>query len=250
MENIKLNNGQYLNRLYGKYEPNLTIISNNELKGLEDKQLIKFNESYWYTKTLDNKIIKNTHQNILEQDMIDYLIKKLNLPKLDKNKKYAIRCDYNDNYRYYLTTLFLREDGLWDMTNDIIIYNLYDYFIKDEFKKFQQYTYEFNNKIYSSANKIIIDNFNIPFTGDIMYIIEGKFRTNAKGTKIFDLSKNGDYLIKINWGGAFSKTRGIEIDKIKNYIYYKHASSNGGGTGYDYIIIDKNFTNEIDIEEI
>ena len=34
MENIKLDNGKFLNRSYGKYEPNITFVSNKEMEKL------------------------------------------------------------------------------------------------------------------------------------------------------------------------------------------------------------------------
>jgi len=109
------------------------------------------------------------------------------------------------------------------------------------------------NDDWSKANKArekFVKNTNIPFDGSLALVIKGQFRVNAKGTKIFDTTKKGDVLISINWGGAFDKSRGIEIDKVKDYKYYSHSKSNGGGTGIDWIVISEDYKNELNIDDI
>lgn len=85
----------------------------------------------------------------------------------------------------------------------------------------------------------------IPYSGELIGVVEGQYRKNKKGTDIFDLNRQGDLLVVVNWGGAHKRSRGIEIDKIKNYKYYRHASSDGGGTGTDWLVIPKNFKLEL-----
>ena len=79
MENIKLDNGKFLNRHYGKYNPNLTIISNEELDNdvLKEKSLdtniihpnLKFDGHIisvyrgWYRKNAKGTDIFEHHEN-------------------------------------------------------------------------------------------------------------------------------------------------------------------------------------------
>jgi len=102
----------------------------------------------------------------------------------------------------------------------------------------------------NKSREEFVKNTNIPFNGKIMSVIKGQFRINAKGTKIFDTTKKGDVLISIDWGGSFNKSRGIEIDKVKDYKYFHHAKSNGGGTGLDWIVVPENYKNELSIDDI
>ena len=135
IENIRLENGEFLNRLYGKYLPNLIIISKEELS------------TYWRGD--------------------------LALPK-------------------------------------------------------------------EEADKILRD-LNIPFDGK-PFVIRGQYRKNAKGNEIFDTTRSGHILLAVDWGGAFTKTRGIDNDKVEGHLYYRRASSNGGGTGWDYMILPEGFS--------
>ena len=112
------------------------------------------------------------------------------------------------------------------------------------------YKYVFENKEFKNMNEAVQQTFNIPFDGNVGYIILGQYRKNKKGTDIFDTTKDEDYLIYVSWGGAFNKSRGIEIDKIKGYKYYRRATSNGGGSGCDYIVISKDFKNKLTIDDI
>lgn len=43
-------------------------------------------------------------------------------------------------------------------------------------------------------------------------------------------------LVRASWGGAFARTRG-RWDAPKGAAYFRRASSNGGGTGYDYYVL-------------
>lgn len=85
----------------------------------------------------------------------------------------------------------------------------------------------------------------------LLTIIRGQFRVNQKGTKIFDLTvvNKNDVLIVIDWGGAFTPTRGIIPDFLKPQLkYYYRASSNGGGTGYTYLVLPADKTIKISEE--
>jgi hypothetical protein len=135
IENIKLDNGKILNRLYGKYLPNLIIISDKELS------------TYWRGD--------------------------LAVPSEEADK--------------------------------------------------------------------ILETLNIPFDGKPI-VIKGQFRVNAKGNRIFDTTKGGHILLAVSWGGAFNKSRGLDESKIDGCFYFRSASSNGGGTGWDYVLVPENFS--------
>jgi hypothetical protein len=66
----------------------------------------------------------------------------------------------------------------------------------------------------------------------------GDFKISKKGTNCF-YPKNKDVathiLIKLSWGGAFSKTCG-DVE-LQHAVYTAHRRSNGGGLGCNYYII-------------
>ncbi len=71
--------------------------------------------------------------------------------------------------------------------------------------------------------------------------IEGDFRISKNKKPIFDMTKNTKkhLLIRDDWGGPFNKTRGYQLEKLEPKLHYRRASSNGGGTGSDFIVIEK-----------
>ena len=70
----------------------------------------------------------------------------------------------------------------------------------------------------------------------------GRYFKSKKGTDCFEVSDDPEtsphILLIDDWGGAFCSYRGRELFKLPN-LYQKRASSNGGGTGYDYVVIEK-----------
>ena len=79
----------------------------------------------------------------------------------------------------------------------------------------------------------------------------GTFFKSKKGTPCFDITvKNPMHiLIRTSWGGAFNTSRGIRNIPSDN-IYYRRASSNGGGAGNDYLVIPIDFKNKISVDDI
>lgn len=66
--------------------------------------------------------------------------------------------------------------------------------------------------------------------------VQGDFFVSKKGTKIFKIKNNGKHLlVRDNWGGCFNNYRGGTLPE--NQLYFRRASSNGGGSGYDYAVI-------------
>ena len=85
--------------------------------------------------------------------------------------------------------------------------------------------------------------------GDLS-VLRGTFFISKKGTQCFKIEENGPHiLLRDNWGGAFSKYRGRTLPE-EGAIYYKRASSNGGGNGYDYAIYPANWQYTLSEEDI
>lgn len=83
-------------------------------------------------------------------------------------------------------------------------------------------------------------------------VVYGFFYKSKKGTdcfKVMPKSVAPHMLVRDNWGGPFVKYRGYTLEEDKA-LYYRRASSNGGGSGYDYAVYDKGFTNKISEEDI
>ncbi len=83
-------------------------------------------------------------------------------------------------------------------------------------------------------------------------VIRGKFFTSKKGTKCFEIRPDGyHYLIRDDWGGSFNSYRGGVIPNLQGgALYYRRASSNGGGSGYDYCIVPVEWKKIMSIDDI
>lgn len=95
---------------------------------------------------------------------------------------------------------------------------------------------------------------NIRFDG-MPYVMRGEYFVSKKGTKCFRVKKDGPhFLIRNEWGGAFNDTRGFtssrqaEIEGIA--LYFRRASSNGGGLGNDYIVLPVGFRRTLREEDV
>ena len=82
--------------------------------------------------------------------------------------------------------------------------------------------------------------------------IRGEYFVSKKGTKLFRVNPNGPHvLLRDDWGGAFNSYRGGKLPTIeKGALYYRRASSNGGGTGYDYCVVPIDWKLEISEEDL
>jgi len=82
--------------------------------------------------------------------------------------------------------------------------------------------------------------------------MRGEYYKSKKGTDCFRVHAGGKHtLIRASWGGAFNDSRGFRDEEfIKAAVYYRRASSNGGGTGYDYIIVPVGARREISEDDI
>lgn len=77
--------------------------------------------------------------------------------------------------------------------------------------------------------------------GNISEIIGNFFKTK-KGSLSFEITVSGSHkLLRDNWGGCFNSYRGETLPN--DGLYYCRKSSNGGGTGYDYCVVDIDWKN-------
>lgn len=96
------------------------------------------------------------------------------------------------------------------------------------------------------ADKEITDNMNIDFDGSAAFMF-GDFWVSKKGGACFrpkSPTKAKHLLIRVDWGGAFNDHRGVypgDAKKIGELLYFRRASSNGGGSGYDYWVLPVGF---------
>lgn len=83
--------------------------------------------------------------------------------------------------------------------------------------------------------------------------LRGEYFVSKKGTKCFRISPHGrEVLYRYTWGGAFLKSRGHYAgpDKVPQMIYFRRASSNGGGNGYTYFILPVGYIHTIREEDL
>ena len=88
--------------------------------------------------------------------------------------------------------------------------------------------------------------------GGTLDSIRGTFFVSKKGTKLFRVDPNGPhFLLRDDWGGAFNKYRGGKLPTMDGgALYHRRASSNGGGSGYDFSIVPVNWKLEISEEDL
>lgn len=91
---------------------------------------------------------------------------------------------------------------------------------------------------------------NVRFDGDT-FVMRGEYFVSKKGTKCFRVHQNGPHiLIKNKWGGAFNSTRGFRWGEPEDALYFRRASSNGGGMGNDYIVFPVGYRRQLREEDV
>lgn len=83
--------------------------------------------------------------------------------------------------------------------------------------------------------KVLHTDFNLP--DGHLSVLKGDFFISKKGTKCFRVKPEGRHLLlQDNWGGPdYPRTRGYNLPE--DQLYFRRASSNGGGTGFDYAVV-------------
>lgn len=75
-------------------------------------------------------------------------------------------------------------------------------------------------------------------------VVYGTFYTSKNGNPCFAVDPDGPHmLIRDAWGGAFNTNRyyGRSLPET-GAVYYRRASSNGGGRGYDYAVYGRDWS--------
>ena len=105
--------------------------------------------------------------------------------------------------------------------------------------------------LFSSEDSIKSEDLNISQSASVKGI-RGNYFVSKKGTKLFKKDVNGKHiLLRDDWGGCFNKYRGGELPRTEEgALYYRSASSNGGGLGYDYSVVPFGWRREICIEDL
>jgi len=80
-------------------------------------------------------------------------------------------------------------------------------------------------------------------------MIRGNFWTSKKGTKCFkpDFASGKHMLLEDGWSGSRSYTS--DLLKIKNPLFGRCSTSNGGGAGHMYVIVPFGYVYEIPAED-
>lgn len=82
--------------------------------------------------------------------------------------------------------------------------------------------------------------------------LRGKFFVSKKGTKLFKADPNGPHvLLRDDWGGGFNSYRGGKLPGMDaGALYYRRATSNGGGMGTDWCVVPIDWKQEISEEDL
>lgn len=111
------------------------------------------------------------------------------------------------------------------------------------------------NPLHYVEDREVTDNMNLDFDGSASFIF-GDFWRSKKGSACFrpkSPMKAKHLLIRVDWGGCFNSHRGNYSDDIRSIdgvLYFRRASSNGGGSGYDYWVLPVGYTRVIHDEEV
>lgn len=102
--------------------------------------------------------------------------------------------------------------------------------------------------------KELTDGMNIDFDGEASLLL-GRYRLSKNNKPVFELTEPveaKDVLIRVDWGGAFNKTRGQTNSYAKEIgaTFFIEKSSNGGGTGYDYWVLPVGFVKDKEERDI
>lgn len=111
------------------------------------------------------------------------------------------------------------------------------------------------NPLNYTEDREVTDNMNLDFDGSASFIF-GDFWRSKKGGACFrpkNPMQAKHLLIRVDWGGCFNSHRGNYSDDVKGIdgvLYFRRASSNGGGAGYDYWVLPVGYSRVIHDEEV
>lgn len=111
------------------------------------------------------------------------------------------------------------------------------------------------NPLKYTEDREVTDNMNLDFDGSASFIF-GDFWRSKKGGACFrpkSPMQAKHLLICVDWGGCFNSHRGNYPDDVKGIdgvLYFRRASSNGGGAGCDYWVVPVGFSRILHIDEV
>ena len=92
---------------------------------------------------------------------------------------------------------------------------------------------------------------NVEFDSSSQQFFYGRYFVSKSGNNCFEITEDGEQLLIIEqWGGCFNQTRGNTFKDNPANLYFKRASSHGGGKGTTYTILPGNWANNISEEDI
>ena len=105
------------------------------------------------------------------------------------------------------------------------------------------------NPIRYVEDREVTDSFNLELDGEAK-ILFGDFWKSQKGAPCFrpkDPAQAKHILVRVDWGGCFNGSRGFYGDAVREFgaTYFRRASSNGGGSGYDYWVLPVGYVYQI-----
>lgn len=92
--------------------------------------------------------------------------------------------------------------------------------------------------------------FNLDLIPKLTFI-KGDYFVTKKGADAFRIKADGKHLLLCdNWGGAFNSYRGGNSPDADECLYQRRASSNGGGSGNTFSIVEEGFKRSISIDDL
>lgn len=106
------------------------------------------------------------------------------------------------------------------------------------------------NPINYVGDREVTDSLNLDLDGDAK-VLFGDFWKSQKGAPCFrpkDPKQAKHLLVEVRWGGCFNSTRGNWSDAAKEAgaLYFRRASSHGGGAGHDYWVLPVGYVRQIE----
>ncbi|MDD4762087.1 MAG: hypothetical protein PHZ25_03650 [Candidatus Pacebacteria bacterium] len=97
---------------------------------------------------------------------------------------------------------------------------------------------------YDEPVKEMIRGMNVDFDGDVSVLFGDFWKSRKSGGACFrpkPITEANHVLLKVSWGGAFSRNSGMRNHIPEGALYYRRAKSNGGGAGCDYLVVPVGF---------
>lgn len=100
------------------------------------------------------------------------------------------------------------------------------------------------------GDREVTDSFNLDLDGEAS-ILFGDFWKSQKGAPCFrpkDPMRAKHLLVKVDWGGCFNRSRGVwkEEAEVAGALYFRRASSSGGGYGHDYWVLPVGYVRQLE----